>query len=147
MGIAHSQASAYVKEMQKWEMRPVMIGDTMIMPIPPDAGGRLGVPFQVYPKMLYKASREMGGPAISGTLIVHSENEESRERDRGWCEGPEAAVAAIKAQDTEFATLAANRAHTDRRMSDHAKAEAAAHDETTIQHQPVIPEKRQRKAE
>lgn len=140
MGIHHSPQSAFVKEMAKWEHRPVMIGDTMIMPIPVDQGGKANAPFQPFPKMLYRAERADGGPQISGTLIVHSDTEEKRERERGWCEGPDAAIAAVKAEDLEFATLAANRAFQERRMSDHARAEAAAVDEATAQHVPVIPE-------
>ena len=140
MGIAHSQASQYVKEMQKWEQRPVMIGDTMIMPLPVSEGGRMGMPFQPYPKMLYRAERADGGPKISGQLIVHSAQEEAAEVARGWCDGQEVAIAAIKAQDKEWATLAAERAYHERSMSDRARAEAAAVEEASSVHVPVIPE-------
>lgn len=140
MGIQHSQASAYVKEMQKWESRPVLVGDTMIMPLPPSEGGKAGHPFQPYPKMLYRAVRANGGPKIAGNLTVESEREQAYQETQGWHDGQEKAIQAIHDEDTEFARLAANRAHNERLMSPNAKAEAAAFDEHTIQHQPVIPE-------
>jgi hypothetical protein len=46
----------------------------------------------------------------------------------------------VTAQQLEFARLAANRAHTERWMSDKARAEAREIDESTIEHLPVIPE-------
>lgn len=140
MGIQHSQESAYVKEMQKWEARPVMIGSTMIMPISQSEGGKAGQGFEPYPKMLFRAVRADGGPRIAGQLVVDSEREEKYQKTLGWHDGQKEAIQAIRDEDTEFARLAANRAHNERLMSDKAKAEARAIDESTIQHQPTIPE-------
>jgi hypothetical protein len=140
MGIQHAQQSAYVKEMQKWESRPVMIGDTMIMPLPASQGGRADLPHQQYPRMLYRAVRANGGPQIAGHITVESEREQAYQESHGWHDGQEKAIKAIHDEDLEFARLAANRAHQEKNMSPNAKAEAAAIDESTIQHQPVIPE-------
>lgn len=146
MGIQHSQASAFVKEMQKWESRPVMIGDTMIMPIPHDQGGRMNHPFEEYPKMLYRAEAFDGGPKINDSCIVKDESEERLQLGRGYSVSQEAAIDRVRAGQTELATLAANRAFSDARMSPKARAEAAEVDETTVAHLPAIPETPIRKA-
>lgn len=140
MGIAHPQASAYVQERRKWEIRPVMDGDTMLMPIPLSEGGKANQPYQEFPKMLFRAESADGGPRITGELIVHSAQEEANAKSRGWCEGQQAAIDAIFAQQREFATLAANRNYNDRLMSEAAKAESQAFEETASGHVPVIPE-------
>lgn len=140
MGVAHSQASAYVKEMQKWEMRPVMIGDTMIMPLPMEKGGRADAPHQEYPKMLYRAERADGGPKIAGFIIADTEREASTYLSRGWNLTQDGAIAAVHAQDVEFARLAANRAYQERTMSEKARQEAADYEGESMVHTPVIPE-------
>lgn len=140
MGIQHSQASAFVKEMQKWEHRPVLVGDTMVMPIPVEQGGKKDFPFQAYPKMLYRATRADGGPRINGQIQVDDESQERMQLGRGWALSQEDAIALVHAEDQEHARLAANRAYQERVMSEKARIEANAYDETKITHQPAIPE-------
>lgn len=140
MGIQHSQQSAFVKEMQKWESRPVMIGDTMIMPIPIEHGGRLNAPFAEYPKMLVKMIAEAGGYRVNETTIVNDESAERMKLADGWSLTQQDGIARAKAWHTEIATLAANRAFHDARMSPRAQAEAAALDEQHAEHLPAIPE-------
>jgi hypothetical protein len=159
LGIQHGQQSAYVQERRKWETQPVMIDaqwiapqmidgqmregfmdGTYIQPLPHEQGGKFPYRYQEFPKMLYKAERADGGPRIAEQLIVHSEIEESGAVRRGFVAGQDEAVAAIKAQDREFAKLAAERNHDVRRMSDKAKAEVEAHDDASSIHLPTIPE-------
>lgn len=125
--------------MAKWEQRPVMVGGTYVQPIPYADGGRGGAPFAEYPKMLYKAESAMGGHRISGFKIVHDEGQERVACGQGWSVTQEQAIAAVGAQELEFKRLAANRAYNEKWMSDKAKAEAQAADESTMQHLPAIP--------
>ncbi len=140
MGIQRSQEDAWTREMAKWEQRPVLVNGTYIEPIPYEQGGKGGMPFQPYPKMLYRAESADGGPRICDTTIVQDEGQERVALGQGWSDGQEAALAAVTAQQLELAKLAANRAYQDRWMSEKARAEAAAVDEQTMQHLPAIPE-------
>jgi len=136
--------------MAKHESRPVFLNGTYIEPIPISAGGHKDWPFQPYPKMLYKAESADGGPRICGTKVVEDEAQERMAIGSGWSDGQEAALERVEAQQLEFAKLAANRAYNEQWMSPKAKAEAAAVDETTMQHLPAIPEtpiRRKRKYE
>lgn len=139
MGIQRAQEDSWTKEMQKWEMRPVLVNGTYVEPISVADGGRGGAPHQEYPKMLYRAESHDGGPRISEQKIVVDEGHERLECSRGFFVTQGEALAGVAAQELEFAKLAANRAYTDRWMSGKAKAEAQAIDETTMQHLPVIP--------
>lgn len=139
MSIQRSQEDSWTKEMQQWEMRPVLVNGTYIEPIPFDKGGRGGAPHQEYPKMLYKADSFDGGTRISGMLTVDDEGRERLECSRGWSVTQQEAIDRVGAQELEFARLAANRAYTDRLMSGKAQAEAQAIDETTVRHLPAIP--------
>lgn len=158
------QQSAYVQERRKWEMRPTLIDaqwinaqvidgvrraglmdGTYVEPLPVSEGGRGGAPLTDYPRMLYKAVKADGGPTVdvlngSGTLIVHSEREESSQCSRGWHRSQEEAIAAITAQDREFAKLAAERNFEVRRMSEKARAEVEAHEDASGTHLPTIPD-------
>ena len=98
------------------------------------------------PSMLYKPTRAKD----SGDVTYEaSEAADDRERERlercGFIHGGKgAALAALEKQEFEFAELAANRAVTDQRMGELARAEAVRVDDATIQHLPVIPEKNDR---
>lgn len=142
MGIHQSPVSAWVKEMSKWEMRPVLIGDTMIMPLPKEQGGRGGDDaFRPYPKLLYRAGRPNGTTVqITGYLEVKDEAEERLQKGQGWCDGQQAAIDAVHAADQELAVLAANRNFHDRRMSEKAREEAARAESQSSQHLAAIPE-------
>lgn len=142
MGIQRSQEDAWTKEMAKWEARPVMIGGkngTYVEPIPYAEGGRGGAPFAEYPKAMYRAESAMGGPRISAYQEVPDEIAERLAYGQGWRARQEDALELVHENAREMARLAANRAHNERWMSDKAKAEAAAVDESTIEHLPAIP--------
>lgn len=140
MGIQRSSEDGYVKEMAKWESRPVFVNGSYIEPVPFAQGGRGGAPHDEYPKMLYQADSFDGGPRISGYKIVRSEDEQSVAVGQGWCVTQEQAIAAVGERHLLLAKLAAERAATERWMSDKARAEAQAVDESTIEHVAVIPE-------
>jgi len=90
--------------------------------------------------MIYRAKRSAtGGPPIIEHFIVANELEERNMQSRGYVRGPDNAIKALEHDEQEVARGAAERAYADRLMSDRAKAEAAAVDETTISHLPEIP--------
>ena len=151
MSVTRSSEDSWTREMAKWEQRPVLVGGstdpqgkryggTYIEPIPVADGGKGGMPFHPYPKMLYKASSEVGGAQISATKIVDSEAAERVAIGQGWSDGQEAAIAAVAERELEMAKLAANRVYNERWMSEAAKAHAASADESTIEHLAEIPE-------
>ncbi len=137
--------------MAKWEMRPVLVNGTYVQPLSVAEGGRAGAPVKEFPKMLYRAELADGGPRICGWINAIDEADERKQLGQGYSVTQEQAIAAVHAQQLEFAKLAANRAHNDKWMSDKAKAEAAAVDESTMNHLPEIPRtpvrKRRTKAE
>src|SRR5207245_5004672 len=126
-----SQDSEYAKERRKWESTHTEFG-------PP---GKSFV-FSEYPLMLYRAKRrpEGGKDPILEQFIVEDEQQERNMQSRGWVRGPDNAIKALEQSEHGLAQAAAERAYQDRLMSDRAKAEAAAVDETTIQHLGSIPE-------
>ncbi len=140
MGIQRSQEDSWTREMAKWEHRPVLVNGTYVEPIPFAEGGRAGAPHQEYPKMLYRAESADGGPKIADYRIVPDSGMEAVALGQGWHVRQEDAIEAVHAHQRELAELAANRVYHERRMSDNARAEAAAVDETTAQHLPEIPE-------
>lgn len=139
MAIQRAQEDAWTKESAKWEQQDVMIGGTYVQAIPYTDGGRKGAPRTEFPKMLYKAESANGGPRISACKIVPDESQERIAFGQGWSETQEQAIAAVGAQELEFAKLAANRKFNEKWMSEKAQAEAQAADESTMQHLPVIP--------
>ncbi len=129
MGILHSQEGSYSKERCRWEAGPTEFGPGL-------------KPFvqQDYPKMLSRAGRTTKGvPVIVDHQIAESDVMEANLLSRGFRVGEDAALELLHAEDREHAKLAANRAYTDRAMSPRAQAEAAAIDDQTIDHLPVIP--------
>lgn len=140
MSIVRSQEDSWTKEMRKWESRPVFINGTYIDPLPREQGGKKDHPFEVYPKMLFRAESAIGGPRICDYQTAGDEETERLWLGRGYAVSQEQALANVAAQELEFARLAANRTYNERWMSDRAKAEAAAIDETHADHLPAIPE-------
>ncbi len=140
MGMLRSQEDGWTQEMAKFEQRDVVVGGTLVQAIPYADGGKKDMPWLEYPKMLYRAELEMGGPRISGCQVVKSEGEELIACGQGWFVSQEEAIADVPRRMQELAKLAANRIHNDKWMSDKAKAEANAVDETTMEHLPTIPE-------
>lgn len=139
MAIARTQEDSYIKELAKWEMRPVNVNGTYVEPVPVALGGRGGADRTEFPKMMFTAESADGGPRISGFKIAKDESHERQLIGEGYSVTQEQAIARVHERHREMARLAANRAHNDRWMSDKAKAEAAAVDEATIEHVAEIP--------
>lgn len=139
MSIVRSQEDGWTKEMQKWETRPVFINGTYVDPLKREQGGKRDHPYEEYPKMLFQAESVNGGPRICATVTVRDESEERLQVGRGWAPSQQAALDLIEVNQRELARLAANRAHNDRWMSGKAKEEAAAYDETHLEHVAEIP--------
>ncbi len=109
------QSTEYAKEMRKWEAQHGRFG----------APGRPYV-FQEYPKRLYRAEHVTG----EGVKIVEAQTAEDalQERNlqsRGFYFGQDKAFEAVRAQQTEFGKLAAEREWEIQhgRLSDRAAAE------------------------
>src|SRR5216117_1122689 len=129
MGVMWSQDSGYATERRKWETTHTEFG-------PP---GRPAV-YQEFPLMVYRAKRaETGGKLILEHHIVNDEQEERNLLSRGFVRGPEQAIARLEYGEQELARAAAERAYAEQRMSPKAQAEAAAVDESTIQHLGEVP--------
>jgi|SRR6266853_6755698 len=128
--ILWSPDSDYAKERRKWEADHTQFGP----------GGRPFV-FREYPLMLYRAKRrpEGGKDPILENFTVEDEQQERNMLSRGWVRGPDNAVKALEASEQGLAQAAAERAYADQRMSEKAKAEATAVDDTTVQHLGEIP--------
>lgn len=139
MSVARTLDDPWTKEMAKWETRPVLVNGTYIQPIPRERGGRENLPFLEYPKAMYRAESAEGGPRICEFKTAKDEAGERLLSGQGFCASQEAALEGVFAQQTEIARLAANRSHNDRWMSQKAKAEAAAADESTMEHLGEIP--------
>lgn len=124
-------SSKYAEEMRKWEAHHSQFG-------PP------GRPYEyhAYPTRMYKASRPAaGGPPTFEGVDAHNDAERDSLERIGFVHGGQAeALAALERREFEIAELAANRAYTDRTMSEKARAEADAADSRTIHHLPAIPE-------
>lgn len=140
MGILRSQEDGWTKEMAKFEQRDVVVGGTLVQPIPFVDGGKGGMPYAEYPKMLYRGESAMGGYRISGTRIVKSEAEELVAIGQGWSATQELALDEAPKRDRELAALAANRVNNEKWMSEAARSEAREADESTMAHVAVIPE-------
>lgn len=133
MGVVHTPDSEYMKELLKWEFDDYRYGEAR--------GLRGPRTYQEFPKMLYKAGRnDRNQIAILSRQSAETPEDERRLQSQGFVFGPEKAIEACEAQEREIATLAANRAYQERTMSPQAQAEAAAVDDSTSDHVPVIPE-------
>ena len=98
MGIQRSQEDSWTKEMAKWEQRPVLVGGTYIEPLSHLDGGRAGLPFAEYPKMLYIAESADGGPRIAGFKIAKDDVHERQLIAQGYSDGQERAIARVHAR-------------------------------------------------
>jgi hypothetical protein len=132
-GIVHNPASAYAKEMAKWEMG--------YSPYGPPGRPREQVGHQEYPAMYYKMSRSKTNGDFVCEHYISAENptEAMNLMSRGYRLGRAAAEAYVVEQEQARAVGAAERAASDRRMSEKAKAEAAAFEATTVEHVTEIP--------
>lgn len=151
-GIVINPASAYGKELRRWEQHSGPLG-------------RPGNPyvFRAYPKMLYRAQRQPNGqvacmmdtPLSHNFLdaqsyeralllketfdrtcqkVVDSEGAERMAKGQGWCESPADAMAQYDREQEAIFTAAAEVAYAAQGMSDQAKAELKAADDQTHEH-------------
>jgi hypothetical protein len=142
MSILRSPESSYVQERAKWESVPTVDCPLALRPYE----------FRPYPAMFYKAERPpQGGPAVFESHVVESDVEASNMRSRGWGQGQAEAITMLEQRESDVAHAAATRAFHELRMSEKARKEADAYDESTAAHVPEIPEtpirKRRTKAE
>lgn len=126
MPVVYTKDSAYATEARKWEATHTEYG----------APERPYV-YREYPKRLYKALAMQGE---FESIEVTDENEERNYQSRGFRSGQDHALEALETQQTVVATAAANRAFHEQRMSEKARAEAQAYDDSTPHHVPSIPE-------
>ena len=133
-GVFHNPAGAYASEMRKWEMD--------YSPYGPPGRPRHLHGHQPYPCQMYKVRRaDTGGSVIvESSQRAESEAEERNFRSRGYYNGLAEAAEALAESEQATARAAAERAFHEKGMSEKAKAEAAAIDDSTSGHVPVIPE-------
>lgn len=133
-GVFHNPASAYAQEMRRWEMD--------YGPYGPPGRPRHLEGRQPYPCRMYRVKRaETGGRVVvEHSADAASEAEEQNYRSRGYYNGLAEAADALTESEQAAARGAAERAFHEKGMSEKARAEAAAVDESTSAHVPVIPE-------
>jgi hypothetical protein len=91
--------------------------------------------------MAYLASRPVGGGSVTfEKKVLETELEVSNHRSRGWGIGQAEAVEALEAREGTLAVAAAERAYTERGMSEKAREEAEAYDASVAEHVGEIPE-------
>lgn len=128
MGVQHSQDSAYSKEARRWESTHTELGPPLKPPYV----------YQRFPAMLYKGVRTNGVLTFE-SIQVGDETEERNMQSRGFVAGGKGeALKALDAAELEVAKAAANRVYNERGMSEQAKTEAAAVDDSTDSHVPEI---------
>ena len=134
MAIWIAPDSAEGVERAKWERPKNQMADGV--------HGMNRVGYEEFPKCLYKAGRpKMGGVEVTESTTVRSEQEERLALGQGWARTQEDAIQLVHDQHTELATLAANRAYHEQRMSEPAQREAADREAAmdTVQHVPELP--------
>ena len=124
-------------ERSKWQRHFGLDGTR---PIPGSEGGRGEFRYEEFPKMLYKAGRLQGRPAIVEHRIVDDRSGEDRAVDEGFRVGQDKALAYLDEQDLEFAKLSANQNYHAQRMSEKAQAELETFNQGRALHQPNMPE-------
>ena len=130
-GVVHNPASAYAREMAKWESGYSAYG-------PP---GRQPQPRQDFPKAMYLMKRsETNGDFVTVAFAEAADDAAERNlRSRGFHFGQVEAIKAIEDGEKALAVGAAERAHQDRWMGDRARAEAQAADAATGAHLAEVP--------
>jgi len=131
--IFHAPETAYGKELWKWDHY-----EDEQNPIDPSIRGMRPRGYRPYPASMYRVVER--NPLQMEFEIAESDVQRRNLEQRGFVHGGQlAALEAYDGQQKEFATLAANRAYNDRKMSPEAQAEAAAFDAEADGHQPEIP--------
>ena len=143
-GARISTESALGKELMKWERKPDWTPER-----------------NPFPRMLYRAEHRKDGRRSVGEvddsifggapgsaeqwsrrcqLTVNNEAEMIKAFESGWRKHPQEALEYLEAQDNAKSNLTAERHAADLRMSEPARREADAVDQTTLNQIPSIPE-------
>jgi hypothetical protein len=107
---------------------------------PKSQGGYRPDHYEPFPKMVYRGKADDGGKFILESQIVKTASDLSVAHGQGWWEGPDRAKDAYDAERAERGMYAAERAYTDRRMSEPAQREALTADAAYPGHMPEVPE-------
>jgi len=100
--------------------------------------------YREYPRMLYRGVTRTSGLVEVEQKIIASDGEQAMAQGAGWVAHPQQAIAAETQRQEAPGIAAAERAHTDRRLSAAAQAEAADADDATARHLGAIPERPRR---
>lgn len=131
MAMLHNPDSEYAKEMAKWEANHSVFG-------PP---GKPYDPNVKFPAMCYRIDSVKGGsPEIVERREAHSETDLQNLRSRGFGNGAAEAMDAYNSRNAAVAEAAANRAYTDRNLSENAQREVAEFESSTMDHVAEVPE-------
>jgi hypothetical protein len=136
MGVVITPESELGKEMAKWER--------------PERGGTRPYVYVPFPRMLYKARKRPDGrvmcmdPADESFsaqcwFVVQNELELEKAHREGWRDSPKEALDYFEGLERDIARAAAERAYSDQRLTEKARAEAAAAEAETPEHVPDIP--------
>lgn len=140
MGLVITPDSTYGREAWKWEHTT---GESIRHGAETIRGMRANG-FQPYPAMFYLVTQK--NPWVYESVIAADEAEARNLQSRGFVGGGlQAACDAYDAQQQDLAVAAAERAYSDRNMSDKAKAEVAAAEEAHAGHMGAMPERPKRK--
>jgi hypothetical protein len=94
-----------------------------------------------YPMWLHRASHDKGGGFEFEQVLVGSDVEAAAHLSRGFAEEPLIALERLKAQELEYAKLAAEREHEIKhKLSPKAVAEVRAEEATYSGHMPTMAE-------
>ncbi len=159
--VLYNPHSGYGKEMRKFEQFPSWY-------TPPGTKPGNPYVYRPYPKAMYRAEKKPNGKVVCAEAYpnmvdfltekeytsavrdfevfsqrcmktVANEEEERMAKNDGWFNGPDEAVAGIHARDMALSTAAAEANHRDRNMSDKAKDEKTAYENSTHGHVADVP--------
>jgi len=138
-GIVHNPASAYAREMAKWEMG--------YSPYGPPGRPREVYGNQEWPKAFYKMRRSPtnGDFLVDNFIACESPAQAATLESQGYRLGREAAEAYVIELEQMITIATTEQTSSDRRMSDKARTEAKQADDATSAHVgevPVTPIKR-----
>jgi len=134
MGVIITAESRYGKELEKWNLSK-------------RRGGHNADGFEMYPLMVYRATRADNGNVRMESRVVKDEGQEKAAKAEGFAEDPKAAVEALDVREKGISQEAAERIFRDRNLSEAAKAEVAKAEAATPEQVPDIPEQpRQKRA-
>lgn len=164
--VLYNPHSAYGKEMRKFEQFPSWY-------TPPGTKPGNPYVYRPYPKAMYKAAKKPNGkivcmetqPNMADFMTekeyvmavremevfnqrcfktVANEDEERMAKNDGWRNDPNEAIALIHQLDKERGNAAAEREYREQGMSEKAKAEVNAYEQSTHEHVADVPSAKER---